>query len=320
MRIVIALGGNALLKRGEAATIETQRSNARRAAESIACVAAGNELILTHGNGPQIGLLALQAANSGASVPLDVLNAETDGAIGYLLEQELINALGEPRVATLLTQVRVDPSDSAFGQPTKFIGPVYDAEESQRVARSRGWTMAQDGKHWRRVVASPMPLDILELRAIRHLLQAGLVTICAGGGGIPVTQTRDGRYQGIECVVDKDLTSALLAERLDADWLLMLTDVRAVCAGFGTAAEQEIRSASPAHLAEFDFPAGSMGPKVEAARRFAARGGRHASIGRLDDVNNILKGCAGTTVSADCRNLSFGPYTASVPVESAPPP
>lgn len=300
MRIVIALGGNALLKRGEAPSIDTQRRNARRAAQSIAAIAPGNELIITHGNGPQIGLLALQdVAASGGPVPLDVLNAQTDGMIGYLLEQELINALGgECRVVTVLTQVEVDPADAGFGRPTKFIGPVYGADEAQRVAAARGWTMAQDGAHWRRVVASPEPRGILEISAIRTLVSAGLVTLCAGGGGIPVQRAADGRYAGIECVVDKDLTSALLAAQLQADCLMMLTDVPAVYAGFGTPQARELRRVTPAELAAHEFPAGSMGPKVEAACRFVHGSTRRACIGSLDDVRNILAGRAGTTVWA----------------------
>jgi carbamate kinase len=298
MRIVIALGGNALLKRGEPLTMQAQRRNAHAAAQAIAQVAPGNELILTHGNGPQIGLLALQSPVGADPVPLDVLNAETDGMIGYLLEQELVNALGECRVVTVLTQIEVDPTDAGFSRPTKFIGPQYGAEEAQRVARERGWTMAQDGAPWRRVVASPAPRAILEIGAIRTLVSAGLVTICAGGGGIPVHRTAAGRYEGIECVVDKDFTSALLAEELHADCLLMLTDVSAVFTGFGTAAARELRQVSRAALAAMHFPAGSMGPKVEAACRFAREPGRRACIGRLDDVRNILEGRAGTMVSA----------------------
>jgi carbamate kinase len=301
MRIVIALGGNALLKRGETPAIQTQRRNARRAAESIAAIAAGNELILTHGNGPQIGLLALQrAADGGATPPLDVLNAQTDGMIGYLLEQELINALGgQCRVVTVLTQIEVDPADAGFGRPTKFIGPVYGEAEARQLGEARGWAMAQDGAHWRRVVASPEPRGILELGAIRTLVAADLVTICAGGGGIPVHRTADGRYEGIECVVDKDLTSALLARQLGADCLMMLTDVPAVYAGFGTPGARDLRRVTPAQLAGFEFPAGSMGPKVEAACRFVRGGARRACIGSLDDVRNVLTGHAGTTISAE---------------------
>ena len=299
MRIVIALGGNALLKRGEAATIDVQRRNARRAAESIAGIAAGNELILTHGNGPQIGLLALQAAQSGGSpVPLDVLNAETDGMIGYLLEQELVNALGECRVATVLTQIEVDTRDPAFRKPTKFIGPLYDAEGSLRIAAERGWEFAQDGAHWRRVVASPEPRGLLEIGAIRLLVQAGLVTICAGGGGIPVTRAQDGRYRGVECVVDKDFSSALLADLLAADCLMLLTDVSAVFTQFGTAAAREIRRVSPAPLASFRFPAGSMGPKVAAACEFVNATGASAVIGALSELDALLAQEAGTRIVA----------------------
>lgn len=300
MRIVIALGGNALMKRGEPQTMDVQRHNARVAAQAIASIATGNELIVTHGNGPQIGLLALQTSAAGVSppYPLDILGAETDGMIGYVLQQELVNALGEYRVATLLTQIEVDPADPAFLQPTKFIGPLYEAAESQRLAATLGWSVARDGGKWRRVVASPEPKGILEIGAIRTLVAAGFVTICGGGGGIPVVRTGSGRFEGIECVVDKDFTSALVAELLDADCLLMLTDVNAVYVDFGTPRAREIRNVRRKELEAFDFPAGSMGPKVEAARRFARSGNRRACIGRLDDVQNILVGSAGTTVVA----------------------
>jgi carbamate kinase len=298
VRIVIALGGNALLKRGESPDIEAQRRNARRAAASIAGIAPGNQLVITHGNGPQIGLLALQAADrAGGPVPLDVLNAETDGMIGYLLEQELINALGHTRIVTVLTQVEVDAADPAFGHPTKFIGPMYDEAQSAAVGTQRGWTMAKDGAQWRRVVASPEPQGILEIEAIRGIVDSGLVTLCAGGGGIPVTLAKDGCYHGIECVVDKDYTSALLAGELGADCLVMLTDVAAVFSDFGTTRAREIRAATPAQLASLAFPAGSMGPKVDAACRFANAPGRRAFIGRLDEVGEILAGRTGTMVS-----------------------
>jgi len=298
VRIVIALGGNALLKRGEPLDVPTQRRNAQRAAASIATVAAGNELVVTHGNGPQVGLLALQSAAAGdASYPLDVLGAQTEGMIGYVLEQELMNELGERRAATLLTQTEVDPADRAFERPTKFIGPVYAATEAQRLAAERGWRIAPDGGHWRRVVPSPEPVDILELGAIELLLGAGYVVICAGGGGIPVGRSAAGSYEGIECVIDKDLTSELLAERLHADCLLMLTDVPAVFIDWGTPQARELRAATPGELAQYTFPAGSMGPKVEAARRFATSGpGRRACVGSLDDVAGILAGRAGTTI------------------------
>lgn len=300
MRIVIALGGNALLKRGEPLDVPTQRRNAHRAAASMATVVAGNELVVTHGNGPQVGLLALQSAAAGdAPYPLDVLGAQTEGMIGYLLEQELMNEIGARRTATLLTQTEVDLADSAFGHPTKFIGPVYAADEAHRLAAARGWHIAPDGEYWRRVVPSPEPVDILERGAIELLLDGGYLVICAGGGGIPVGRSAAGSYEGIECVIDKDLTSELLAERLKADCLVMLTDVAAVFLDWGTPQARELRAATPAELAQYTFPAGSMGPKVEAARRFATSGpGRRACIGSLDNVAGILAGTAGTTISS----------------------
>jgi carbamate kinase len=276
------------------------------AARAIAGIANGHELIITHGNGPQVGLLALQTAQAaGSPYPLDILGAETDGMIGYVLEQELVNALGGRRVATLLTQVEVDRSDPAFHQPTKFIGPVYDADEARRVAELHGWTVARDGAQWRRVVASPEPKDILEVRAIRKLSSSGFVTICAGGGGIPVLRSQEDQYEGADCVVDKDLTSALLAERLDADCLMMLTDVPAVFTDFGTDRARQIRRVRPVELDLFRFPAGSMGPKVLAAIRFARRGACRACIGRLDDVRDLLEGRSGTTVSEDVAEIAY---------------
>lgn len=301
MRIVVALGGNALLQRGEPLSMAGQRRNARLAARSIAQIAAGNELIITHGNGPQIGHLALQAeAMVGtAPQPLDVLGAESDGMIGYILEQELVNALGHCRVATLLTQTEVDPADPAFANATKFIGPLYDAEDARRLAAQNHWSTAQDGHGWRRVVPSPEPRGILEIEAIRHLVAGGFITICAGGGGIPVARMGADGYGGVECVVDKDYTAALLAGLLGADCLVMLTDVAAVQSDFGTAQAREIRRARPRELAQHRFPAGSMGPKVTAACRFVAVPGRRACIGRLDQVQQILAGTAGTTVVGD---------------------
>jgi carbamate kinase len=299
MRIVVALGGNALLKRGEPLDLVTQRHNARSAAKAIAAIAPGNELIVTHGNGPQIGLLALQTAagTTEPPYPLDVLGAETDGMIGYILEQELINAIGERCVATLLTQTEVDPTDPAFSNPTKFIGPQYEAVDTRRLVAARRWTLKQDGTHWRRVVPSPAPKDIVEIRAVENLLSAGFLVICAGGGGIPVARTASGQFEGIECVVDKDSTSALLADKVGADFLLMLTDVTAVYEDFGTPAAREIRRVHPDQLQPRDFPAGSMGPKVEAACRFARAGSRIAAIGALTDAAQILEGHAGTTVT-----------------------
>lgn len=299
MRIVIAFGGNALLRRGEPLTADTQRRNVRRAVEALAPLAAGHELVITHGNGPQVGLLALQGAayRAGPAEPLDVLDAETEGQIGYLIEQELGNVLPGRRCATLLTQVEVDPRDPAFTHPTKPIGPVYDAEQAQRLERERGWRMARDGEHYRRVVASPRPLRILELAVIALLVGQGVIVICAGGGGIPVVRRADGSYAGVEAVIDKDLASSLLARELKADALLMLTDVEAVYRDWGGAAAQPVRHSVPAELRALALAPGSMGPKVEAACEFVEQTGGIAAIGRLEDAARLLNGDAGTRVT-----------------------
>lgn len=297
MRIVVALGGNALIRRGGPSDFAEQQRNVKRAAAAIATISRGNEVVVTHGNGPQIGMLALLDASAPESqrATLDVLGAETDGMIGYLLERELMNALGHPLVATLLTQVQVDPNDPAFGKPTKFIGPGYTQTDASRLAQERGWVIAQDGQRWRRVVPSPKPLHVVECEAVEHLLRAGFVTVCMGGGGIPVTRGRDG-LEGVECVVDKDLASALLAENVRADTLLMLTDVEGVYRNYGRSDAELIRKASPNDLRAHDFPAGSMGPKVEAACRFARLGGTRALIGSLDRLRETLSGESGTLV------------------------
>jgi carbamate kinase len=313
VKIVVALGGNAFLGRGEPPTLETQRYNVRRAARALAALAADHKLIVTHGNGPQIGMLALLAADAHAvAYPLDVLGAETEGMIGYLLEQELANALGHPRVATLLTRTVVRRDDPAFLRPTKFIGPLYTQAKAEGLAALHGWCIARDGQGWRRVVASPEPTEIVELPAISHLSGAGFTVICAGGGGVPVHRTSSGKLEGIEGVVDKDLASALLARNLGADYLLMLTDVPAVFDGWGSTNARRIRSVHPDALAAFDFPAESMGPKVEAARRFALHTGGAAYIGALGDAAAILNGDAGTRVSIDFEGICLDP----MPVES----
>jgi carbamate kinase len=307
MRIVVALGGNAFLGRGEPPTLETQRYNVRRAARSLAALAKEHTLIVTHGNGPQIGMLALLAADAHTvPYPLDVLGAETEGMIGYLLEQELANSLGHDRVATLLTRTVVHSDDPAFLHPTKFIGPLYPKADAERLAAERGWRIARDGQSWRRVVPSPEPTEIVELSAIAHLSDAGYTVICAGGGGVPVHRTRDGKLAGIEGVVDKDLASALLARNLGADCLIMLTDVPAVFEGWGSATPRRIRCVHPDALNAFEFPAGSMGPKVEAARRFAVHTGGAAYIGALGDSSALLTGDAGTRVSTDLSGIRFG--------------
>jgi carbamate kinase len=303
MLVVAALGGNALLARGQALTAENQRENARVAAGALASIVrAGHDLVITHGNGPQVGLLALQglAYKPEEIYPLDVMGAETEGMIGYLIEQELENALDHASpVATLLTQIRVDPDDPAFGQPTKFVGPVYDREKAEEMAERHGWSIAQDGDHWRRVVPSPAPVEIPDLKVIRLLLRHGTIVICAGGGGIPVMARPDGSLTGVQAVIDKDAASALLADALGANALLMLTDVEGILRDFGTDKASRIERLSPAEAVALDLPAGSMGPKAEAAARFAAGGeGRMAGIGRLDEALAILEGRAGTVIGA----------------------
>lgn len=298
MRIVVALGGNALLRRGQAPTAEQQRNNVRAAAEALAPLARDHQLVITHGNGPQVGLLALQG-EAGGGYPLDILDAETEGMIGYLIEQALAGLLPPGRAcAALLTQVEVDPADPAFEHPSKPIGPVYDAAQAERLARERGWSVARDGEHFRRVVASPQPLRILELGVIELLLDQGVVVICAGGGGIPVARRRDGSLIGVEAVIDKDAASALLARALKADALLMLTDVDAVYLDWGGPQAAPLGRISAAELRRHRFAPGSMAPKVEAACDFVAAGGSLAGIGCLTDAQAILTDRAGTRVTA----------------------
>lgn len=301
MLLVVALGGNALLRRGEPLTAERQRRNVRTAAAALAPLAREHRLVISHGNGPQVGLLALQGAacRPEESYPLDILDAETEGMIGYLIEQEIANVLPGRRCATLLTQVEVDPRDPAFRRPAKPIGPLYPEAEARRLARERGWRVARDGSGWRRVVASPRPLRILELPVIELLVEQGVIVVCAGGGGIPVVRRADGSLVGVESVIDKDRASGLLARELKADAFLMLTDVDAVYRGWGTAAAEPIRQATPAGLRRLDFDPGSMGPKVEAACEFVARTGAVAGIGTLDAAAAILAGEAGTLITAD---------------------
>lgn len=296
MRIVVALGGNALLRRGQPLDAEAQRANVARAALALAPLAAEHDLVVTHGNGPQVGLLALQAAafKEVRPYPLDVLGAETEGMIGYMIEQELRNAAPGLKVATLLTQVEVAPDDPAFAAPTKPVGPIYAKADADRLALTQGWTIALDGRHYRRVVASPQPRRILEIETIRLLVDAGVTVICAGGGGIPVVV--DGaRIKGVEAVIDKDAASAMLARDLNADLLVMLTDVSAVSIDWGTPSARAIKSATPAALADYEFAPGSMGPKIEAAIAVASLE-RTAAIGALEDVAAILEGKAGTRI------------------------
>lgn len=301
MRIVVALGGNALLRRGEPMSVERQRDNVRAAARALAPVAREHELVISHGNGPQVGLLALQAASyrEVEPYPLDVLGAQTEGMLGYLIEQELGNVLPvEQPLATVLTMVEVDPDDPAFERPSKPIGPVYDEEEAREVERSRGWVLRREGEGWRRVVPSPTPRRVFEIRPIRWLLEKGVIVICTGGGGIP-TVYDDGSLRGVEVVIDKDRASALLAHELEAHLLVLATDVDAVYRELGTPRARAIRRASPGDLDSLDLPGGSMGPKVEAACTFVRDGGARAVIGSLEELEALVEGTAGTQVTRD---------------------
>ena len=300
MLIVVALGGNALLQRGQPMTAEAQHTNVRIAAVALADLARDHQIIVAHGNGPQVGLMALQAASfaPGNPWPLDVLGAETEGMIGYLIEQELMNALPPGTdCASLLTRVEVDPKDPAFDQPTKPIGPVYTAEEARLMRAEHRWSMVEETKGGlRRVVPSPLPVSILNVAPIRLLVEAGVCVIRAGGGGIPVVKRADGMMEGIEAVIDKDRTAALLAQVLEADVLLMLTDVEAVFREWGGPDQAAIGVITPDALDEITFAAGSMGPKIAAACDFVRAGGTLAGIGRLQDARAIAEGRAGTQV------------------------
>jgi len=304
MRVVIALGGNALLKRGEPMTADIQRMNIRAAARALAPLAQDHELVLSHGNGPQVGLLALQAAayNREDPYPLDVLDAQTEGMIGYMIEQELRNLL--PRdvpFATLLTMIEVDPADPAFTRPDKFVGPQYSKSDADRIIAEKGWFFKKDGDMWRRVVPSPRPKRIFEIRPIQWLLEQGAIVICTGGGGIPVTYERDGdrHLVGVEAVIDKDFASSLLAKEIGADLFVMATDVNGVYTDWGKPSARIIRKTTPKDLKRLVFPAGSMGPKVEAACTFVEETGRIAAIGALGDIQEIVSGDSGTTVHPD---------------------
>lgn len=310
MRVVAALGGNALLRRGQPMTAENQRENIRVAARALLPIALEHELVLTHGNGPQVGLLSLQNAayKPDEEYPLDILDAETEGMIGYILEQELGNLLPARRpLATLLTRIAVDPADPAFGHPTKPIGPVYDRDEAERHAAEKGWAIAPDGAKWRRVVPSPQPVEILEIGVLELLVREKVIVVCAGGGGIPVVSIGDGGYVGIEAVIDKDFAGALLATSLHADAFLMLTDVDAAYAEWGTPEATPIREATPDELAARTFAAGSMGPKVQAACRFVNANAGFAAIGSLADAAAMLRGEAGTIVRRESSGSGEAP-------------
>lgn len=296
--VVIALGGNALLRRGEPLEADIQRRNVLLASRQIAALTKDWNVVLVHGNGPQVGLLALQnsAYPQVAPYPLDVLGAESQGMIGYLLVQELKNCLPEQQVSALLTQVEVDPDDSAFGNPSKYIGPVYDQETALALSLDKGWTIKPDGKYFRRVVPSPKPLNIIETAAINALIAQGHLVVCAGGGGIPVLR-QEGKLQGIEAVIDKDLSAAFLAEQINADALLILTDADAVYLDWGTQQQRALSKVTPNDLADITFDAGSMGPKVSAASHFVRSRHGIAGIGALQDATCILTGEQGTLIT-----------------------
>jgi len=297
MRIVVALGGNALLRRGQEMTAENQRENVRVAAKALAPITDQNQLIISHGNGPQVGLLALQSAayEEVEEYPLDVLGAQTEGMIGYMIEQELGNLLPiEVPFATILTMVEVDPEDQAFNNPTKPIGPIYNQQDAERLSEKKGWTMKQQGEFWRRVVPSPEPHRIFELRPIHWLLEHGTIVICAGGGGIPTIYNENGDLEGVEVVIDKDRASALLAFELEADLLIMATDTDGVYLNWGTSEAKRISRVTPDEIEKYSFEEGSMGPKVEAACEFVRRSGQRAVIGSLSDIEAMKEGTAGT--------------------------
>ncbi|MCU1453208.1 MAG: arcC [Acidimicrobiales bacterium] len=300
MRILVALGGNALLQRHERPDADIQQHHIDAAAAALAPLATTHELVITHGNGPQVGLLALESAKDPALTrpyPLDVLGAQTQGMIGYWLVQALRNTLPDREVAGVITQTVVAADDRAFDHPTKFVGPTYDEADARDLAAARGWSVARDGTAWRRVVPSPEPRDIVERALIGRLVADGTLVVCAGGGGVPVTRGSDGRLTGVEAVIDKDLTSALLAEAIGADALLLLTDVDAVDAGYGTSHPRPIGRATPAEMRSIPFPDGSMAPKVEAACRFVDATGGTAAIGSLLGASALLAGTSGTTIS-----------------------
>ncbi|MBB3732146.1 carbamate kinase [Nonomuraea dietziae] len=300
MRVLVALGGNALMKRGEKPDADTQRANVAVALKTLSKVAERHELIITHGNGPQVGVLALESTSDPhltRPYPFDTLVAETQGMIGYWMLQALQNALPGRQVISIVSQTLVSAVDPAFDDPTKFVGEVYDEEEARKLAEEYGWTVKPDGQYWRRVVPSPKPQRVVETRLIRKLVRDGVTVVCAGGGGIPVIRDENGRLSGVEAVIDKDLTGSLLAESLECDAFLILTDVPRVMRDFGTPRQSDISHTTPHELRSIDFPEGSMGPKVEAVCRFVETTGDMAAIGKLDEAMSILEGTAGTIIT-----------------------
>jgi carbamate kinase len=307
MLIVIALGGNALLQRGEPLEADLQKANVKSTAKAIAELAKNHQVVICHGNGPQVGLLALQneAYTDVKNYPLDVLDAQTQGMIGYLIQHEIGNELGGKSVVTVLTQVVVTKNDPAFKNPSKPIGPIYNKEQADSIAVERGWKMAPDGQHFRRVVPSPQPKGIVELSIIRKLLDENVTVICGGGGGIPVLRNGDAKLEGVEAVIDKDSTASFMAERLGADKLVILTDVSAACIDFGTPREKKIRFTSPDSLRSMNFARGSMGPKISASCRFVENTNRTAAIGKLSELLDIINGKAGTQIQATVDKMTY---------------
>ncbi|MGF1759133.1 carbamate kinase [Photobacterium sagamiensis] len=298
--VVVALGGNALLRRGEPLEADIQRSNIAKAAKAIAEIGKEYNVVLVHGNGPQVGLLALQglAYKEVGPYPLDVLGSETQGMIGYMLMQELKNLLPDQHISCMLTQMSVNPDDPAFADPSKPIGPVYDDSEAHELAKKHHWTVKPDGQYFRRVVPSPKPTGIIENDAINALIGHEHLVICTGGGGIPVEYI-NGKLVGVEAVIDKDMSAAFLAKQLKADALLILTDTNAVYLDWGTPSQKALRKTTPAELAQYEFDVGSMGPKIEASCEFINQGGKLVGIGALEDGLHILKGEAGTNITAE---------------------
>ncbi|NOH35752.1 carbamate kinase [Vibrio chagasii] len=298
--VVVALGGNALLRRGEPLEADVQRRNIETAVKTISEIAKEYNVVLVHGNGPQVGLLALQGLEYKKvnPYPLDVLGSETQGMIGYMLMQEFKNYLPNRNISCMLTQMTVDPNDPAFADPTKPIGPIYEEAEARELAEKFHWIVKPDGQHFRRVVPSPRPTGIVEHEAITQLIEAGHLVICTGGGGIPVKKEH-GKLVGVEAVIDKDMSAAFLAKQLNADALLILTDADAVYLDWGKPTQHALRNTTPSELAKFEFDAGSMGPKIEASCEFIQQGGKVVGIGALEDGLQILQGQAGTNITKD---------------------
>lgn len=295
--LVIALGGNALLQRGEVLSADNQYKNIEQVAEVVATLSRDYSVVIVHGNGPQVGLLALQnlACDVAPAYPLDILVAETQGMLGYMIAQKLSLKSDMPPVSTLLTRIEVNGDDPAFQAPGKFIGPVYSPEQESTLSEQYGWKMKRDGQYVRRVVASPRPQRVLDLAGIKALLALDQVVVCAGGGGIPVVKAGEG-YCGVEAVIDKDLTAARLAVELGAEHLMILTDADAVYQNWGTASARALRDVTPAQLKPFAAPDGAMGPKAEAVIEFVAQTGKEAWIGALKDAPQILAGLKGTRI------------------------